>query len=117
MIDFYVFEMDVESAEPRYFGRADDSPLDWTDFQIAGGQEGHPIFKGMKQVDIKKLSTSVTTLGHLNLLNSHKIIPNSVTVLNSFILCRKNKIFVFTDERIFFGMTQKIVMSNEVGDT
>ncbi|MFQ6044387.1 MAG: DUF4960 domain-containing protein [Candidatus Poribacteria bacterium] len=55
----YVFEMGVESTQPRYFGRNDNSPLDWTDFAIAKGQENHPIFKGMKiekgaiQYDIK----------------------------------------------------------------
>ena len=43
-----VFDMGVESGQPRYFGRNDASPLDWTDFQIAKRQENHAIFKGMK---------------------------------------------------------------------
>jgi len=43
-----LFEMGVESGQPRYFGRNDASPLDWTDIQITKGQEKHPIFKGLK---------------------------------------------------------------------
>ena len=44
----YVKEMGVESGEPRYFGANANSPLDWTDIQIAKGQEKHPVFDGLK---------------------------------------------------------------------
>lgn len=43
----YVYEMGLEPENPRYFGRNDNSPLDWTDIQITKGQENHPVFKGM----------------------------------------------------------------------
>lgn len=44
----YVYEMGLEPENLRYFGANAASPLDWTDFQIAAGQEKHPIFNGMK---------------------------------------------------------------------
>jgi hypothetical protein len=44
----YVNEMGLEADNLRYFGAAANSPLDWTDFQIAAGQEKHPIFNNMK---------------------------------------------------------------------
>lgn len=43
-----LFDMGVERGQPRYFGRNDASPLDWTDFQIVKGEENHPLFKGLK---------------------------------------------------------------------
>jgi hypothetical protein len=55
----YIYDMGVESGQPRYFGRNDNLPLDWTDIAITKGQEAHPIFKGLKvengiiQYDIK----------------------------------------------------------------
>jgi len=44
----YLFERGVESGQPRYFGRNDASPLNWTDFQISKGQDKHPVFSGLK---------------------------------------------------------------------
>jgi len=44
----YVNEMGLEANQLRYFGANANIPLDWTDLQIAKGQEKHPIFNGMK---------------------------------------------------------------------
>lgn len=55
----YIYDMEIESGQPRYFGREDNSPLDWTDIAIAKGQNNHPIFSGLEvengiiQYDIK----------------------------------------------------------------
>lgn len=47
----YVYEMGIEPENLRYYGANANSPLDWTDIQIAKGQEKHPIFNGMKIQD------------------------------------------------------------------
>ena len=44
----YVYEMGIEPENIRYFAANANIPLDWTDFQIAKGQEKHAIFKGLK---------------------------------------------------------------------
>lgn len=44
----YVYEMGIEPENLRYYGANANSPLDWTDIQIAQGQEKHPIFNGLK---------------------------------------------------------------------
>jgi hypothetical protein len=47
----YIFEMDLQDAEPRYFGANANAVLDWTDIQIFEGQEDHAIFKGLDVED------------------------------------------------------------------
>jgi hypothetical protein len=42
--------MGLESGDLRYFPENRNIPLDWTDLQIAQGQENHQIFKGLKVV-------------------------------------------------------------------